>query len=108
MYCRLSTTWWCVYVDCGKLDSGADCYTSALKIRHTRARQGLARVHFLRNNRDAAYDEMTKLIEEAKNIASAYEKRSEYCEQEQTMLDLEKVTQLEPLHVYPYRYRAAG
>jgi hypothetical protein len=40
-----------------------------LKIRHTRAHQGLAHVHFLRNNRDAAYDEMTKLIEEAKNIA---------------------------------------
>lgn len=97
-----------VYVDCGKLDSAADCYTSALKIRHTRAHQGLARVHFLRNNRDAAYDEMTKLIEKAKNNASAYEKRSEYCEREQTMTDLQTVTQLDPLRVYPYRYRAAG
>jgi tetratricopeptide (TPR) repeat protein len=97
-----------VYVDCGKLDSAADCYTSALKIRHTRAHQGLARVHFLRNNRDAAYDEMTKLIEKAKNNASAYEKRSEYCEREQTMADLQTVTQLDPLRVYPYRYRAAG
>ncbi|GJN24692.1 hypothetical protein PR202_gb12447 [Eleusine coracana subsp. coracana] len=96
-----------VYVDCGKLDSAADCYTSALKIRHTRAHQGLARVHFLRNNRDAAYDEMTKLIEKAKNNASAYEKRSEYCEREQTMADLQTVTQLDPLRVYPYRYRAA-
>jgi len=97
-----------VYVDCGKLDLAADCYTSALKIRHTRAHQGLARVHFLRNNRDAAYEEMTKLIEKAKNNASAYEKRSEYCEREQTMTDLQTVTQLDPLRVYPYRYRAAG
>jgi tetratricopeptide (TPR) repeat protein len=97
-----------VYVDCGKLDSAADCYTSALKIRHTRAHQGLARVHFLRNNREAAYEEMTKLIEKAKNNASAYEKRSEYCEREQTMTDLQTVTQLDPLRVYPYRYRAAG
>ncbi|PNT76920.1 hypothetical protein BRADI_1g55640v3 [Brachypodium distachyon] len=96
-----------VYVDCGKLESAADCYTSALKIRHTRAHQGLARVHYLRNNRDAAYDEMTKLIEKAKNNASAYEKRSEYCEREQTMSDLQMVTQLDPLRVYPYRYRAA-
>ncbi|XP_066396821.1 ETO1-like protein 1 [Miscanthus floridulus] len=96
-----------VYVDCDKLDSAADCYTSALKIRHTRAHQGLARVHFLRNNREAAYEEMTKLIEKAKNNASAYEKRSEYCEREQTMTDLQTVTQLDPLRVYPYRYRAA-
>jgi len=96
-----------VYVDCGKLDLAADCYTSALKIRHTRAHQGLARVHFLRNNREAAYEEMTKLIEKAKNNASAYEKRSEYCEREQTMSDLQTVTQLDPLRVYPYRYRAA-
>ncbi|XP_006658331.1 ETO1-like protein 1 [Oryza brachyantha] len=96
-----------VYVDCEKLDAAADCYTSALKIRHTRAHQGLARVHFLRNNRDAAYEEMTKLIEKAKNNASAYEKRSEYCEREQTMTDLQIVTQLDPLRVYPYRYRAA-
>uniref|UniRef100_A0A0E0LHS2 BTB domain-containing protein n=1 Tax=Oryza punctata TaxID=4537 RepID=A0A0E0LHS2_ORYPU len=96
-----------VYVDCEKLDAAADCYTSALKIRHTRAHQGLARVHFLRNNRDAAYEEMTKLIEKAKNNASAYEKRSEYCEREQTMTDLQIVTRLDPLRVYPYRYRAA-
>ncbi|KAG8100532.1 hypothetical protein GUJ93_ZPchr0013g34300 [Zizania palustris] len=97
-----------VFVDCEKLDSAADCYTSALKIRHTRAHQGLARVHYLRNNRDAAYEEMTRLIEKAKNNASAYEKRSEYCEREQTMTDLQTVTQLDPLRVYPYRYRAAG
>uniref|UniRef100_A0A0D9WW51 BTB domain-containing protein n=1 Tax=Leersia perrieri TaxID=77586 RepID=A0A0D9WW51_9ORYZ len=96
-----------VYVDCEKLDAAADCYTSALKIRHTRAHQGLARVHFLRNNRDAAYEEMTKLIAKAKNNASAYEKRSEYCERDQTMTDLQIVTQLDPLRVYPYRYRAA-
>ena len=66
------------------------------------------RVHFLRNNREAAYEDMTKLIEKAKNNASAYEKRSEYCEREQTMTDLQTVTQLDPLRVYPYRYRAAG
>ncbi|GER29737.1 ETO1-like 1 [Striga asiatica] len=96
-----------VYVDCGKLDAAADCYINALKIRHTRAHQGLARVHFLRNDKNAAYNEMTKLIEKARNNASAYEKRSEYCERELTKADLEKVTSLDPLRVYPYRYRAA-
>ncbi|KAJ0501907.1 putative SKP1/BTB/POZ domain superfamily, tetratricopeptide-like helical domain superfamily [Helianthus annuus] len=96
-----------VYVDSGKLDLAADCYINALKIRHTRAHQGLARVHYLKNNKSAAYEEMTKLIERARNNASAYEKRSEYCEREQTKSDLEMVTRLDPLRVYPYRYRAA-
>uniref|UniRef100_A0A5B6Z7H3 Putative ETO1-like protein 1 n=1 Tax=Davidia involucrata TaxID=16924 RepID=A0A5B6Z7H3_DAVIN len=96
-----------VYVDCGELDLAADCYINALKIRHTRAHQGLARVHFLRNNKTAAYEEMTKLVEKARNNASAYEKRSEYCERELTKADLEMVTRLDPLRVYPYRYRAA-
>ncbi|PKA48804.1 ETO1-like protein 1 [Apostasia shenzhenica] len=96
-----------VYVDCGKLDQAADCYISALKIQHTRAHQGLARVHFLKNNRSAAYDEMTRLIEKAKSNASAYEKRSEYCDRELTKADLQMVTKLDPLRVYPYRYRAA-
>ncbi|KAJ6797805.1 ETO1-like protein 1 [Iris pallida] len=96
-----------VYVDCGKLDLAADCYISALKIRHTRAHQGLARVHFLKNDRTAAYDEMTKLIEKSRNNASAYEKRSEYCDRELSNEDLHMVTQLDPLRVYPYRYRAA-
>lgn len=86
----------------------ADCYISALNIRHTRAHQGLARVHFLNNEREAAYKEMTKLIEKARNNASAYEKRSEYCDRDHTKEDLQKVTQLDPLRVYPYRYRAAG
>ncbi|KAL2556782.1 ETO1-like protein 1 [Forsythia ovata] len=96
-----------VYVDCGKLDEAADCYINALKIRHTRAHQGLARVHFLRNDKNAAYAEMSKLIEKARNNASAYEKRSEYCDRELTKADLEMVTRLDPLRVYPYRYRAA-
>lgn len=96
-----------VYVDSGKLDLAADCYINALKIRHTRAHQGLARVHYLKNDKPAAYEEMTKLIEKARNNASAYEKRSEYCEREQTKIDLEMVTRLDPLRVYPYRYRAA-
>ncbi|XWS76350.1 hypothetical protein CRYUN_Cryun01aG0168700 [Craigia yunnanensis] len=98
-----------VYADCWKLDSAADCYINALKIRHTRAHQGLARVHFLRNDKAPAYDEMTKLIETVKNNASAYEKRSEYCDRDRdlTKEDLEMVTQLDPLRVYPYRYRAA-
>lgn len=96
-----------VYVDSGKLDLAADCYINALKIRHTRAHQGLARVHYLRNDKAAAYEEMTKLIEKARNNASAYEKRSEYCEREETKADLEMVTFLDPLRVYPYRYRAA-
>lgn len=97
-----------VYVDCGKLDAAADCYINALKIRHTRAHQGLARVHYLRNDKNTAYAEITKLIEKAKNNASAYEKRSEYCDRELTKADLEMVTCLDPLRVYPYRYRAAG
>ncbi|XP_020590563.1 ETO1-like protein 1 [Phalaenopsis equestris] len=96
-----------VYVDCGKLDLAADCYIAALRIHHTRAHQGLARVHFLKNNRNSAYEEMTKLIDKAKNNASAYEKRSEYCERELTKADLQMVTKLDPLRVYPYRYRAA-
>lgn len=96
-----------VYVDCEQLNLAADCYSNALKIRHTRAHQGLARVHFLKNNKTAAYEEMTKLIEKARNNASAYEKRSEYCDRELTRADLEMVTQLDPLRVYPYRYRAA-
>lgn len=96
-----------VYVDCGKLDQATDCYINALKIRHTRAHQGLARVYYLRNDKNAAYNEMTKLIEKAQNNASAYEKRSEYCDRELTKADLEMVTRLDPLRVYPYRYRAA-
>ncbi|TVU25060.1 hypothetical protein EJB05_27536 [Eragrostis curvula] len=96
-----------VYVDCGKLELAAECYINALKIGHTRAHQGLARVHFLRNNRTGAYEEMTKLIEKARNNASAYEKRSEYCDRELTKADLQMVTKLDPLRVYPYRYRAA-
>ncbi|KAL9671974.1 hypothetical protein QQ045_009548 [Rhodiola kirilowii] len=96
-----------VYVDCGELDLAADCYINALNIRHTRAHQGLARVYFLKNEKTAAYDEMTKLIEKARNNASAYEKRSEYCERELAQADLEMVTKLDPLRVYPYRYRAA-
>lgn len=97
-----------VFVDHGKLDQAADCYIKALKIHHTRAHQGLARVHFLKNDKPTAYKEMTKLIEKAKNNASAYEKRSEYGDRELTKADLEMVTRLDPLRVYPYRYRAAG
>ncbi|KAL0738278.1 hypothetical protein Bca4012_014488 [Brassica carinata] len=97
-----------VYVDCDKLDLAADCYTNALNIKHTRAHQGLARVYHLKNQRKAAYDEMTKLIEKAQNNASAYEKRSEYCDREMAQSDLSLATELDPLRTYPYRYRAAG
>lgn len=96
-----------VYVDCDKLDLAADCYTSALNIKHTRAHQGLARVYHLKNQRKAAYDEMTRLIEKAQNNASAYEKRSEYCDRDMAKSDLIMATQLDPLRTYPYRYRAA-
>ncbi|XP_042512343.1 ethylene-overproduction protein 1-like [Macadamia integrifolia] len=96
-----------VYVDCDKLDLAADCYLNALNIRHTRAHQGLARVYHLKNQRKAAYDEMTKLIEKARNNASAYEKRSEYCDRDMARSDLSMATQLDPLRTYPYRYRAA-
>ncbi|XP_010529900.1 PREDICTED: ethylene-overproduction protein 1 isoform X2 [Tarenaya hassleriana] len=96
-----------VYVDCDKLDLAADCYMNALNIKHTRAHQGLARVYHLKNQMKVAYDEMTKLIEKAQNNASAYEKRSEYCDREMAQSDLSMATQLDPLRTYPYRYRAA-
>ncbi|PKI39829.1 hypothetical protein CRG98_039776 [Punica granatum] len=83
-------------------------FAPTFQIRCTRAHQGLARVHYLWNEKAAAYEEMTKLIEKAWNNASAYKKRSEYCERELTKADLEMVTKLDPLRVYPYRYRAAG
>ncbi|RDX60491.1 Ethylene-overproduction protein 1, partial [Mucuna pruriens] len=96
-----------IYVDCGKLDLAKACYENALAIRHTRAHQGLARVYHQKNQRKAAYDEMTKLIEKAESNASAYEKRSEYCDREMAKVDLDVATQLDPLRTYPYRYRAA-
>ncbi|EOY34563.1 Tetratricopeptide repeat (TPR)-containing protein [Theobroma cacao] len=96
-----------INVDCGKLDQAANCYMNALEIKHTRAHQGLARVYLLRNQRKAAYDEMSKLIEKAHNKASAYEKRSEYCDREMAKNDLNMATKLDPLRTYPYRYRAA-
>ncbi|XP_057442234.1 ethylene-overproduction protein 1-like [Lotus japonicus] len=96
-----------IYVDCGKLDLAKACYKNALEIRHTRAHQGLARVYHQKNQRKAAYDEMTKLIEKAESNASAYEKRSEYCDREMAKADLDLATQLDPLRTYPYRFRAA-
>ncbi|CAK9183121.1 unnamed protein product [Ilex paraguariensis] len=96
-----------VYVECEKLDLAADCYMNALNIKHTRAHQGQARVYHLKNQRRAAYDEMTKLIEKARDNASAYEKRSEYCDRDMAQSDLSMATQLDPLRTYPYRYRAA-
>ncbi|PSR95044.1 Ethylene-overproduction protein like [Actinidia chinensis var. chinensis] len=96
-----------IYVDCGKLDLAKDCYVNALDIKHTRAHQGLARVYYLQNQRGAAYDEMTKLIEKARSNTSAYEKRSEYCDRDMANEDLCMATKLDPLRTYPYRYRAA-
>ncbi|KZV14634.1 ethylene-overproduction protein 1-like [Dorcoceras hygrometricum] len=96
-----------IYVDVDKLDHAVDCYMNALNIKHTRAHQGLARVYHLKNQRKAAYDEMTKLIEKVQYNASAYEKRSEYCDREMAKSDLGMATQLDPLRTYPYRYRAA-
>ncbi|KAI3460909.1 hypothetical protein Pfo_017572 [Paulownia fortunei] len=81
-------------------DAAADCYINALKDRHTRGHQGLGRVHFLRNDKNTAYAaEMTKLIAKARNNASAYEKRSEYCKRKLTKADLDMVTRLDPLHI---------
>ncbi|KAL8509229.1 hypothetical protein ACS0TY_016425 [Phlomoides rotata] len=96
-----------IYVDVDKLDLAVDRYMNALNIKHTRAHQGLARVYHLKNLRKAAYDEMTKLIEKARNNASAYEKRSEYCDREMAKSDLSMATRLDPLRTFPYRYRAA-
>lgn len=97
-----------IYVDCGKIELAKECYNNALAIRHTRAHQGLARVYHQKNQRKAAYDEMTMLIEKAESNASAYEKRSEYCDREMAKADLDVATHLDPLRTYPYRYRAAG
>ncbi|MBA0603693.1 hypothetical protein Gorai_003830, partial [Gossypium raimondii] len=96
-----------IYVGCGKLDEATNCYMNALEVKHTRAHQGLARIHFLRNQRKAAYDEMSKLIEKACSNASVYEKRSEYCDGLMAKNDLNMATRLDPLRTYPYRYRAA-
>ncbi|KAK7301702.1 hypothetical protein RJT34_12574 [Clitoria ternatea] len=96
-----------IYVDCGKLEHAKECYSNALAIRHARAHQGLARVYHQKNQKKAAYDEMTKLIEKAESNASAYEKRSEYCDREMAKVNLDVATQLDPLRTYPYRYRAA-
>nr|GMC84125.1 ethylene-overproduction protein 1 [Ipomoea batatas] len=96
-----------IYIDIDKLDNAIDCYLNALDIKHTRAHQGLARVYHLKNQRQAAYDEMTKLIEKARDNASAYEKRSEYCDRDMAKNDLIMATKLDPLRTYPYRYRAA-
>lgn len=96
-----------IYVDCGRLDRAAECYKNALDIKHTRAHQGLARVHHMRSQRKAAYDEMTSLIATAQHNASAYEKRSEYCDRDAAKRDLDTATELDPLRTYPYRYRAA-
>nr|CAD1839851.1 unnamed protein product [Ananas comosus var. bracteatus] len=96
-----------IYVDCDMLDEAAECYLKALGIKHTRAHQGLARVYYLKNQKKSAYDEMTKLIEKAKNSASAYEKRSEYCDRDMAKSDLNMATRLDPTRTYPYRYRAA-
>lgn len=97
-----------IYVECGKLDRAENCYINALDIKHTRAHQGLARVYYLKNERKAAYEEMTKLLEKAQYSASAFEKRSEYSDREMAKNDLNMATQLDPLRTYPYRYRAAG
>lgn len=96
-----------IYVDCNKLDLAADCYVRALEIKHTRAHQGLARVYHLKGDRKSAYEEMTKLIDKAQNKASAYEKRSEYCDRDMANGDLSMASLLDPLRTYPYRYRAA-
>eukprot|EP00245_Coleochaete_scutata_P007810 TRINITY_DN2357_c1_g2_i1.p1 TRINITY_DN2357_c1_g2~~TRINITY_DN2357_c1_g2_i1.p1 ORF type:complete len:375 (-),score=60.36 TRINITY_DN2357_c1_g2_i1:532-1500(-) len=96
-----------VYVDSRKYARAEECYMSALQIRHTRAHQGLARVYNSQNDKKKAHDEMSKLIEKARNSASAYEKRSEYCERDLAVEDLAMATRLDPLRTYPYRYRAA-
>lgn len=51
---------------------------------------------------------MTELIKKGKNNAFAYEKRSEYCDHEQAKADIEMLTRLDPLRIYPYRYCVVG
>ncbi|KAG2331303.1 hypothetical protein Bca52824_002483 [Brassica carinata] len=83
----------------------------ALKCPSDRLRKGQAL-----NNLGSVYVDCEKLdlaadcyinALKAQNNASAYEKRSEYCDRELAKSDLEMVTRLDPLRVYPYRYRAA-
>ncbi|KAI8557111.1 hypothetical protein RHMOL_Rhmol05G0309600 [Rhododendron molle] len=62
-----------VYVDCDRLDLAADCYMNALNINITRAHQGLARVYNLKNQRKAAYDEMTILMDDHKEAEAISE-----------------------------------
>jgi tetratricopeptide (TPR) repeat protein len=97
-----------IFVDCDMLEEATECYGIALNIKHTRAHQGLARIHYLKNRKLAAFDEMTKLVKIATNSASAFEKRSEYGERDAAMCDLNTATLLDPTRTYPYRYRAAG
>ncbi|XP_062215916.1 ethylene-overproduction protein 1-like [Phragmites australis] len=96
-----------IYVDCDMLDEAAECYGIALNIKHTRAHQGLARVHYLKNRKAVAFEEMTELVKIATNSASAYEKRSEYGDGDNAKTDLNTATLLDPTRTYPYRYRAA-
>jgi hypothetical protein len=97
-----------IFVDCDMLEEATECYGIALNIKHTRAHQGLARIHYLKNRKLAAFDEMTKLVKIATNSASAFEKRSEYGERDAAVCDLNTATLLDPTRTYPYRYRAAG
>ncbi|KAF2314834.1 hypothetical protein GH714_036852 [Hevea brasiliensis] len=74
----------------------------ALKCPSDRLRKGQAL-----NNLGSVYVDHGKLDLAGRNNASAYEKRSEYCDRELAKADLEIVTKLDPLRVYPYKYRAA-
>ncbi|KAJ7552625.1 hypothetical protein O6H91_06G062200 [Diphasiastrum complanatum] len=96
-----------ILLDSGHIERAAECYRNAIALGHTLAHQGLAEVYSSQGQRKLAHQEMTKLIQKAKNKASAYEKRSEYSEVEEAINDLNHATKLNPLRPFPYKFRAA-
>jgi hypothetical protein len=55
LFFRRTTTWG---VACDMLDEATECYGITLNIKHTRAHQGLACVHYLKNRKHAVFDEI--------------------------------------------------
>ncbi|KAJ7294794.1 hypothetical protein O6H91_Y232100 [Diphasiastrum complanatum] len=95
------------YADCGNFELATNCYKDALRLKHTRALRGLARIHCLQGDLKSALDHMTKLIENTTNNVVGSEKRSDYGPQSTVMADLAMITLIDPLQMYPYRHKAA-
>jgi hypothetical protein len=96
-----------IFVDCNMLDEATECYGIALNIKHTRAHQGLACVHYLKNRKHTVFDEMTKLMKIATNSTSAYEKRSKYGKRDAATSDLNTATLLDLMRTYPLQIQSS-